>query len=143
MTKTTAAFHKKSYVEASEWSDMTTPAPTAPSGKKRRFTSGQDKPPAPPVLDKAERERLRRRARKQKLKMFNTVCFSCRKPGHAIKDCPEAGGAVGAGETPEELDATGICYKCKSKDHKSSQCRSTGTVEYPYAKVWDCHWFIL
>lgn len=53
------------------------------------------------------------------------VCFLCRNAGHSIKFCPKATEAEKKVPVKSEdsVAVSGICYKCGSTEHTSSQCR--------------------
>ncbi|TPX64538.1 hypothetical protein SpCBS45565_g05825 [Spizellomyces sp. 'palustris'] len=67
-------------------------------------------------LSKYEKEALRRRTRREAVREKKMVCYLCRGMGHSIKFCPKA-------TEQEKQTVSGICYKCGSTAHKSSECR--------------------
>jgi zinc finger CCHC domain-containing protein 9 len=52
---------------------------------------------------------VKRRERRQKKKLYDMVCFQCRKAGHSAQNCPNGGAK--------------ICYRCGSNDHSLKNCR--------------------
>ncbi|CAG8616683.1 1090_t:CDS:2, partial [Ambispora leptoticha] len=92
-------------------------------------------------LSRSEKRRLRRiKERKSK-----TICFACRKPGHGVKDCPEANKHGDA--AADESISVGICYTCGSTEHTSKNCKklkfskddkSLENIKYRYAKCFIC-----
>ncbi|KAJ3239600.1 hypothetical protein HDU78_002779 [Chytriomyces hyalinus] len=124
-------------------------------------TTGESKPArkvvgrSEGILNKKEREVLKRRSRREKLKERKMVCFLCRQNGHSIKFCPRSQDAVDAAtevekealEMSEGIDLNaiaqemeggktlameGICYRCGSTEHKSSQCKKKTNSDNPY-----------
>ncbi|XP_006005416.1 zinc finger CCHC domain-containing protein 9 [Latimeria chalumnae] len=82
---------------------------------------------------KKDRRREERRLQRQQNKKNNMVCFHCRKPGHGIADCLEAG--------REEEMGTGICYRCGSTEHEIQRCKAKvdpALGEFPFAKCFIC-----
>ncbi|KAG2181049.1 hypothetical protein INT43_008631 [Umbelopsis isabellina] len=70
----------------------------------------------------------KRRQRRAVQKMNSTICFACRKQGHAIKDCPEA-----------KNQNKGICYNCGSTEHSLKACRKPRSGnKLPFAKCYVC-----
>jgi|EP00979_Chaetoceros_neogracilis_P012882 zinc finger CCHC domain-containing protein 9 len=55
----------------------------------------------------------------------NTICFNCRRKGHAVADCPKAKSIDG------ETKSIGgnICYKCGSYEHSLKNCGKLTTEE--------------
>ncbi|KAJ3067112.1 hypothetical protein HDU98_009677 [Podochytrium sp. JEL0797] len=113
------------------------------------------------TLEKNEREALKRRTRKEKLKEKKMTCFLCRQNGHSIKHCPRAGDAakLAAAEKAASLDVNeadldtihaemeveaqqmeGICYRCGSTEHTSSKCKKKLNSDnpYPFASCFVC-----
>ncbi|KAJ1565493.1 hypothetical protein HK405_012233, partial [Cladochytrium tenue] len=88
-------------------------------------------------LTKKEREALKRRARREKLKLANTVCFLCRETGHSVKACPKTGNVA---EIDSMGAAEGICYRCGSTEHRLSQCKKRADPKnpYPHASCYVC-----
>ncbi|KAJ3116748.1 hypothetical protein HDU96_008879 [Phlyctochytrium bullatum] len=76
-----------------------------------------------------------RRERRKRLKERSTICFHCREKGHSIKNCPKQQQAP-----VEEEMGEGICYKCGSTEHKSSQCKKKTKPDnpYPFATCFVC-----
>ncbi|OZJ03680.1 hypothetical protein BZG36_03537 [Bifiguratus adelaidae] len=70
-----------------------------------------------------------RRQRRIKDRQSNMVCFSCRKAGHSVKDCPES------------QENAGICYNCGSLEHSLKECRkqSKSGNRFEYAKCFVCN----
>ena len=56
-----------------------------------------------------------RRLSRQNERETSKICFKCRRPGHAIDDCPEM--------RRDSEQGTGICYKCGSTEHAISKCK--------------------
>ncbi|KAJ3077469.1 hypothetical protein HDU99_001165 [Rhizoclosmatium hyalinum] len=112
-------------------------------------------------LSRKEREVLKRRTRKEKLKEKKMTCFLCRQKGHSVKNCPRSGDAakLAAAEKASALDLDdqdlaaidaemeksalameGICYRCGSTEHKSSQCKKKLNSDnpFPFASCFVC-----
>jgi len=93
--------------------------------KKRLQAEGV---PRSEIWHKMRRERskgFRRENRRGK------ICFKCRKFGHVVADCPNAGSSADAG----------ICFKCGSTEHMSKDCRNktrTGQDSFPFASCFVC-----
>ena len=62
--------------------------------------------------------------RREKLKLLKLTCFHCRKPGHAIADCPGMKDKGSAG--------TGHCWRCGDKGHSAKACKVPHDPEHPY-----------
>ncbi|KAJ3136982.1 Zinc finger CCHC domain-containing protein 9 [Physocladia obscura] len=115
------------------------------------------------ALSRKEREVLKRRSRREKIKEKMMTCFLCRQPGHSIKFCPRSpdsakpishsdksaaksndGDDIDLNAIAAEMEKTpmeGICYKCGSTEHKSSQCKKKlNSVDnlYPFASCFVC-----
>ncbi|KAJ3286293.1 hypothetical protein HK104_009116 [Borealophlyctis nickersoniae] len=104
---------------------------------------------------KQERDSLKRRTRREKLKERKMTCFLCRKVGHSIKFCPTAPDSAKAealkteegkdGETGSALvepsAVEGICYRCGSTEHRLSQCKkkSDSRNPLPFAQCFICN----
>lgn len=64
-----------------------------------------------------QQARDRRQKATRKSYNTNTICFNCRRRGHAVSDCPNAiSGSEGA------LTRNNICYKCGSDEHSLKLC---------------------
>jgi len=61
----------------------------------------------------------RRRAENYETRKRNTTCFSCRKTGHRIADCPDK----------VKTQGVGVCFKCGSADHTQDLCMSGNTTQ--------------
>ncbi|KAJ8894567.1 hypothetical protein PR048_007230 [Dryococelus australis] len=70
----------------------------------------------------------RRKAEKALARERKKVCFHCRNSGHLLSECPELASA----------EATGICYKCGSTEHKSTECRVDKYSLYKFAQCFVC-----
>ncbi|XP_010876464.2 zinc finger CCHC domain-containing protein 9 [Esox lucius] len=82
---------------------------------------------------KKDRRREDRRIKRQNDKKSDMLCFKCRKPGHGLADCPEAG-------RDEEMGMD-ICYRCGSTEHEIQHCHAKidpAMGKYPYAKCFIC-----
>ncbi|XP_041826005.1 zinc finger CCHC domain-containing protein 9 [Melanotaenia boesemani] len=82
---------------------------------------------------KKDKRREDRRMKRQKDKKNKMLCFSCRKPGHGLADCPEA-------DRDEEM-GRGICYRCGSTEHEIHKCRAKvdpALGDCPFAKCFVC-----
>ncbi|KAI8917887.1 hypothetical protein DFJ77DRAFT_458183 [Powellomyces hirtus] len=92
------------------------------------------------ALTKAEKEALRRRTRRERNRERKMTCFLCRNPGHSISACPKATEQEKAAAM-ESPSVVGICYKCGSMEHKSSQCRKMVDPKnpYPFAHCFVCN----
>ncbi|KAJ3223463.1 hypothetical protein HDU81_009166 [Chytriomyces hyalinus] len=139
--------HRSKLAEASADGDAAATRESKPARKVVGRSEG--------VLNKKEREVLKRRSRREKLKERKMVCFLCRQNGHSIKFCPRSQDAVDAAtevekeahELSEGIDLNavaeemeggktlameGICYRCGSTEHKSSQCKKKTNSDNPY-----------
>ncbi|KAJ3054260.1 hypothetical protein HK097_002245 [Rhizophlyctis rosea] len=113
-----------------------------PKKKKMRHRSkldpserktAKDDAAADDYLSKKERDSLKRRTRKQKLKERKMTCFLCRKQGHSIKFCPSAPSSEDTpaltmedgceGSLVSGGAVEGICYRCGSLEHRLAQCK--------------------
>lgn len=56
-----------------------------------------------------------RRLNRQNERETGRICFKCRRPGHAIDDCPEM--------KRDSEQGSGICYKCGSTEHAMNKCK--------------------
>jgi len=54
------------------------------------------------------------------------VCFKCRKPGHSLRTCREAGGSQ-----------SGKCYHCGAADHRTLNCTSADK-SFAFAECFVC-----
>ncbi|KAF7720726.1 Zinc finger CCHC domain-containing protein 9 [Apophysomyces ossiformis] len=89
------------------------------NGKKRKRNTNPEK---------AAKEADKRKIRRQLQKFKNTICFGCRKKGHAVGDCPEA-----------KQKIQGICYNCGTTEHTLKECKKPRKGnELPYAKCFVC-----
>ncbi|KAK7692228.1 hypothetical protein QCA50_003853 [Cerrena zonata] len=82
-----------------------------------------------------------RRLKRQDDRHADTICFACRKSGHPAKYCPESiGEDSGRSSKTSGANAVGICYRCGSKRHTLSRCRSTIDPEnpLPFASCFVC-----
>ncbi|KAJ3217516.1 hypothetical protein HDU67_007767 [Dinochytrium kinnereticum] len=120
------------------------PAASAVGGKGKVGGGGGE---AENAMDREERQAQRRRARRLREKERTTICFLCRKKGHSIKNCDKAPGAGAAPKDEAEVDEgmgegmiEGICYRCGSGEHKSSQCKKKvhPDTPYPFATCFVC-----
>ncbi|KAJ3172110.1 hypothetical protein HDU88_006924 [Geranomyces variabilis] len=100
------------------------------------------------ALTKQEKDALRRRTRRERNREKKLTCFLCRNPGHSINTCPKASESASAATTVAAATAalatppaSGICYKCGSPEHKSSQCRKRVDAKnpYPFAHCFVCN----
>ncbi|KAI8819239.1 uncharacterized protein EV422DRAFT_535663 [Fimicolochytrium jonesii] len=92
-------------------------------------------------LSKQEKEALRRRTRRERNKEKKMVCFLCRNLGHSINSCPKATETEKNAPIASDGAVVGICYKCGSGEHKSSQCRKLVDPKnpYPFAHCFVCN----
>ncbi|KAL2920225.1 Zinc finger CCHC domain-containing protein 9 [Polyrhizophydium stewartii] len=92
-------------------------------------------------LSKTEREALKRRSRREKLKERKMNCFLCRQRGHSIRTCPR-NQVIAAAEMESDAGTpgAGICYRCGSLEHALAQCskKHDSSNPYPFAKCFIC-----
>ncbi|XP_072038193.1 zinc finger CCHC domain-containing protein 9-like [Amphiura filiformis] len=84
-------------------------------------------------MDKKDRRREERRLKRQNTKLNKMVCYHCREAGHGVADCPRA--------LADAEQGTGVCYRCGSTEHDSSQCTARidpNEGEFPFAKCFIC-----
>ena len=55
----------------------------------------------------------------------NTICFNCRRKGHAVADCPKAK----LTEADTQSSGGNICYKCGSNEHSLKICKKLTAEE--------------
>jgi hypothetical protein len=71
-------------------------------------------------LQRREKYTQQARDRRQKTshKKYNqhTICFNCRRKGHAVADCPNAASGT------DGTKGGNICYKCGSDEHSLKLC---------------------
>ncbi|KAH6564381.1 hypothetical protein BASA61_002084 [Batrachochytrium salamandrivorans] len=92
-------------------------------------------------LSKAEREALKRRSRREKLKERKMQCFLCRQKGHSVRTCPRNQMAAAAEiEGIEGAPGGGVCYRCGSLDHPLAECpkKRDASNPFPFAKCFVC-----
>ncbi|EGO00486.1 hypothetical protein SERLA73DRAFT_136388 [Serpula lacrymans var. lacrymans S7.3] len=58
-----------------------------------------------------------RRQKRISERQADTICFACRKKGHAARDCPTAT------EGRKNNKIVGICYRCGSSRHNLARCK--------------------
>ncbi|KAI0081976.1 hypothetical protein K474DRAFT_1634682 [Panus rudis PR-1116 ss-1] len=97
----------------------------------------------------------RRRQKRQESRHADTICFACRERGHAARYCPKAlpQGEDGTNENSVDGEATpangkfvaaarvvGICYRCGSKKHTLSRCKTPvdPSNPLPFASCFVC-----
>ncbi|KAJ3155262.1 hypothetical protein HDU86_004352 [Geranomyces michiganensis] len=121
----------------------TTAAAAAAGGERTGYTPAGGK-----ALTKQEKDALRRRTRRERNREKKLTCFLCRNPGHSINTCPKASESANSTTTVAAATAalatppaSGICYKCGSVEHKSSQCRQRVDPKnpYPFAHCFVCN----
>ena len=66
------------------------------------------------------------RERRDKKKHSNTICYSCRKKGHSVSECPFRDGNTNNKNNKYNNNInnnkTPICYKCGKTDHSLNVC---------------------
>jgi len=103
---------------------------TKPGNKSKNRVARRQHPKGhQPKMTKEERRakytqkaRDRRNQNRSKSRMRDTICFKCRKRGHAVIDCPEAS-AEEKNQARQKSSSSIICYKCGSKDHALRACK--------------------
>jgi zinc finger CCHC domain-containing protein 9 len=88
-------------------------------GKNKRIRH-RPKPETQIEPTKKEKEALRRKNRRLKLKEKTTVCFLCRSKGHSIQNCPQ--NIQKESELIEMTEIGSICYRCGSLEHVLAKC---------------------
>eukprot|EP00128_Syssomonas_multiformis_P017836 Colp12_sorted_trinity150504_noHs@16198 len=104
---------KKKEEEATKWGEFANPNPDGGNGKRKRVMSEE----------KQQKEAERRKRRK----MMKKPCYVCRKFGHTVAECPQA-----------EENASGVCYKCGSTEHKTQTCLKNTNGQFPFATCFIC-----
>ena len=92
-----------------------------PKGTKPRMTKEERR------LKYTQRARDKRIQQRSKGRMKDTICFKCRKRGHAVIDCPEATDEEKS--QVQQKSSSIICYKCGSKDHALRACKKLTSKE--------------
>lgn len=109
--------------------------------KNKKTSSSSSKKPR---MTKEERRvkytniaRERRQKQGMKKKHSNTICYSCRRKGHAVSDCPYNNNHSGGDNNDEgerkmktteknkvstSSASTSICYKCGKSNHSLKHC---------------------
>jgi zinc finger CCHC domain-containing protein 9 len=124
---------KKTFLPASEFN----PTALKPSQKSQKSEKPSSEKPTKSI-QKLEKEANRRRLRRQKLKELQMVCFSCRKTGHSIKNCPLASNSLV--DESDIIIEDSICYRCGSMEHILSKCKQKSNSQnpLPFAKCFVC-----
>ncbi|KAJ3405730.1 hypothetical protein HDV05_006358 [Chytridiales sp. JEL 0842] len=109
--------------------------------QKKKILGGQEQ------LSRKDREVLKRRTRREKLKEKKMTCFLCRNKGHSIKFCPKANTTDIPTNPKDALEkdlegsvVEGICYRCGSTEHKLAECKKKANSDnpYPFATCFIC-----
>lgn len=109
---------------------------TKPGNKSKNRVARRQHPKGhQPKMTKEERRakytqkaRDRRNQNRSKSRMKDTICFKCRKRGHAVIDCPEAS-AEEKNQAQQQSSSSIMCYKCGSKDHALRACKKLTSKE--------------
>lgn len=111
------------------------------TGKLKKFKSAPKDQKSKAALWRAEQSELRRQKRTSD-RQNNTICFACRKMGHAAKDCPVSpqGDALKDKIGSKHANSVGICYRCGSKRHTLSRCKkpTDPSDPLPFAACFVC-----
>ncbi|KAI9173219.1 hypothetical protein H9P43_007350 [Blastocladiella emersonii ATCC 22665] len=124
-------------------------------GKGKKRSRSDDNGLDGPVSD-IKRFRADRKQQKLDKKKRSTICFHCRQPGHAIKECPSLPSSAsssptkvgGTDDAPVVPAAAAVkCYLCGSALHTVKGCPSRhsakrdehGNLVYPYATCFICN----
>jgi zinc finger CCHC domain-containing protein 9 len=91
--------------------------------EKKKRTRHRDKAEIVPevLLSKSEKEALRRRNRRLRVKESNSICFNCRVKGHSQAKCPTQ--PKHTHNLLELSDLGSICYRCGSLEHVLQKCK--------------------
>ncbi|KIJ39863.1 hypothetical protein M422DRAFT_32468 [Sphaerobolus stellatus SS14] len=125
--------------EENEKEDGTSEKPTSEGqSSEKKAKTGMKRERQKEKVDKAlrsEKRRLKRISEKQ----VNATCLACRKKGHLMKNCPEAGSALEATEE-SVMPTSGICYRCGSGRHTLARCRIPENPDnpLPFASCFVC-----
>ncbi|KAH6580387.1 hypothetical protein BASA60_002861 [Batrachochytrium salamandrivorans] len=107
--------------------------------KKQKKMRHRSKAQQEPTTE--EREALKRRSRREKLKERKMQCFLCRQKGHSVRTCPRNQMAAAAEiEGIEGAPGGGVCYRCGSLDHPLAECpkKRDASNPFPFAKCFVC-----
>ena len=113
----------------------TTTSSTTPKGKGKQKPRQKQRKQTKPKMTKEERRlkytniaRERRQKQNHKKKHSNTICFFCRKRGHAVSECPYNNNDNGNGDKNNQQNnkvsssTRNICFKCGETSHSLKAC---------------------
>ncbi|ORZ32284.1 hypothetical protein BCR44DRAFT_66129 [Catenaria anguillulae PL171] len=120
------------------------------NNKKRSNPDNDDQDGA----SKPKRPRPDRKQAKKDKKKKSQICFSCRQPGHSIKECTSVSSSNPSSPTKSSSSSSTPdlskvkCYLCGASKHTLKDCparfkaprdEATGKVILPYAQCFHCN----